>query len=166
MIVFTILVTLVIPLYGKTNPPTPVLNRAVVDIQCSDMTFTCAGPVYTVDIVAGDLTSVAYGVTIWYITNWGASGKFMVTTPSSGLFTVSPPLNGRSDDIIVSAQSGYDNGWSRSNVVLDCTEPHWKLNSSACSAVGSISYNFKVTATSNAVTGTYTITFTQDFTTE
>ena len=149
-----------------SSPPTPVLNRAIVDIQCSDMVFTCAGPVYTQELSAGDPTSIASGVTTWYITNWGTTGKFMIATPTIGLFTVTPPLGGRPTDLTVTAQSGFDDGWSRSNVIPDCYAPHWKLATDACNSVGTLSYNFKVTASSGAVSGIYVITFSQDFTVE
>jgi hypothetical protein len=163
LIILTSMFVFVAPMQSA---PIPVLNRAILDVACSDMIFSCAGPVTTIGITAGDASSYVNVTTTWYITNWGADGKFVITMPDAGLYSVAPPTYGHNTDLTITPQTGYEDGWTRTNVVPDCYSPHWKLGTSACNSVGILSYNFKVLATTNAVNGLYTITFTQDFTIE
>jgi hypothetical protein len=142
-----------------------VSNIARVNIFCEAMDFTCAGAGYlSVSNVGAGNPGIVYGSTTWLITNWGTNdGTFNFTTPTGGLGTVSSyPMNGSISDIVIEAQTGFNDGWSHTNITNISTNK-WKLDAPQCSATGSLTYHFILTAKPNAVAGTYVITFIQSF---
>ena len=146
-------------------PGGDVPNTATVTVGCKAMDFTCAGAGYlTVTNVGAGNPGSASGSTTWMITNWGTNdGTFNFSTPSGGLATItSYPMNGSPSDITVAPQTGYNNGWSYSNIT-NISSNKWKLDSYHCNATGSLTYHFNLTILPNAVAGTYVVTFIQNF---
>jgi hypothetical protein len=164
LFVFIALVVLTTSFAFATDVP----NVAHVTVQCLPMSFLCHGDAnFTISGIGATTTGTATSTTTWDISNNGstAGGTVFSAIPAGNFGAVTAgPTGWQSTDLTCVPTSGT--GWSTSGLdQISSTEHTWRLTDHKCGATGTMTYSYLVTASTNALPGVYTITFTQAFVT-